>query len=217
MHRLYRRFADLLDSEDKDECVKFVLENLNEGELTPLSLYNEIITPAMYSDFCNDSEQGICVWKEHVRTAIVRTVIELSYPFVVGERDKREVFKNKSKVLVICPPEEQHELGARIVADFFALSGFNTTFSGANVPEDNIVEAVKLIKPRYIAISVTNYYVLLATKRLINKIRRHQEGLNPEIIIGGQACKANPGSCDIIGADMVMNSYEEIMKLGENQ
>ena len=170
----------------------------------------------MYADFCTEQEQEICIWKEHVRTAIVRTIIECCYPYIIKERDKKTGSASRGRVVVFCPPDEQHELGPRMVADFFTLFGFAVTFTGANVPVENVLNAIEYIKPDYIAISITNYYNLMVTKRLIDKIRKAQSNLSFSIILGGQACRENAEECRKIGADMVLDSFEEIEKLGRS-
>ena len=216
MHPLYDEFISYLKAEDKDGCVRFVLSSLEKQSIDVTTLYNQILTPAMYADFCTEQEQEICIWKEHVRTAIVRTIIECCYPYIIKERDEKTGATSKGRVVVLCPPDEQHELGPRMVADFFTLFGFAVTFTGANVPVENVLNAIGYIKPDYIAISITNYYNLMVTKRLIDKIRKAQSDLSFSIILGGQACRENAEECRKIGADMVLDSFEEIEKLGRS-
>jgi len=69
------------------------------------------------------------------------------------------------------PPDELHELGARMVTDFFALAGFEATFVGASTPIEDFVAALRHIRPRYVAVSVTNPYNLIALRKLIERIR----------------------------------------------
>ena len=213
MHPNYDEFISYLNAEDKEKCVQFIISSLQKQAIDILTLYNEILTPAMYADFCKEEEKEICIWKEHIRTSIVRTIIECGYPYIIKERDKKYGYSSKGKVVVICPPEELHELGARMVTDFFTLCGFNVTFTGANTPQDNVINAIKYIDPAYIAISITNYYNLVATRRLIMKIREMKGSASFQIILGGQACRCNPETCQKMGADMILHTFKEIEKL----
>jgi methanogenic corrinoid protein MtbC1 len=215
MHPLYDEFVSYLDAEDKEKCLQLVLSSLQNQSIDIVTLYNEILTPAMYADFCREEETEICVWKEHVRTSIVRAIIECSYPYLLNERDNKYRSPPGGKVVVVCPPEELHELGARMVADFFTLCGYNVTFTGANVPQDNIIKAIKYVGPAYVAISITNYYNLVATRRLILKLKETKGESAFKVILGGQACQGNPDTCRTMGADMILNTFEEIKKLGE--
>jgi methanogenic corrinoid protein MtbC1 len=213
MHPLYDEFISYLDAEDKERSVQFVLSHLQDKSIDVPALYNEILTPAMYADFCPEAEREICVWKEHIRTSIVRTIIECAYPYIIEERNKKHGPKPRGKAVVVCPPEELHELGARMVTDFFTLIGFSVTFVGANTPQDDIINAIKYVKPDYVAVSITDYYNLVATRRLVMKIREMIKGTSFRLILGGQACRENPGACDELGADMVLQTFEEIKKL----
>ncbi len=217
MHPLYDEFISYLDAEDKERSVRFVLSHLQDKSVDVLALYNEILTPAMYADFCTETEREICIWKEHIRTSIVRTIIECAYPFIIEERNTKYGPTSKGKAVIVCPPGELHELGARMVADFFTLCGFYVTFVGANTPRDDIVNAIKYINPAYVAISVTNYYNLVATRKLILQIRKISGSGPFRVILGGQACRGNPDSCREMGADMVLQTFEEIEKLAKGR
>jgi methanogenic corrinoid protein MtbC1 len=213
MHPLYDEFISYLDAEDKEKSVRFILAHLQDKSIDVVPLYNEILLPAMYADFCPGAEREFCVWKEHVRTSIVRTILECTYPYIIEERNKKRGPEPKGKVVVICPPGELHELGARMVADFFTLIGFSSTFVGANTPQDDIINAVKYINPEYVAVSITNYYNLVATRRLVLEMQETIKGSHFRLILGGQACRENPAACEKIGADMTLHTFEEIEKL----
>ncbi len=214
MHALYEEFSALLDAEDRDGCVHFALDRLQNGDLDVVTLYNELLTPSLYADFCEGEDKDICIWKEHVRTSIVRTIIEVAYPYVIRERDAAGSRK-QSSVAVVCPPEEWHDLGARMVADFFTLAGFKTTFVGANMPRDEIINAIRYLRPDYVAVSITDYYNLIAARRVVAEILELRSVFPFKLILGGQACRSNPGACQAMQADYYLETSVEIMKLGE--
>jgi methanogenic corrinoid protein MtbC1 len=215
MHPLYEQFLSYLDKDDRFGCVDFVLTKLQENKLDLVTLYNEILAPSLRESFCHERQKSICVWEEHVRTSIIRTVIECCYPYVVKERDDKYMSTLKGKVIVVCPPEELHEIGARIVADFFTLCGFDAIFVGANTPQDDILEAIGYMKPKYIAISVINYYNLVAARKTISRINELREKNNADfkIIIGGLAFEQNPCACADVGVDLLLHNFEDIKNL----
>ena len=217
MHPLYDEFISYLDAEDKEKSVQFVVSSLQNQSIDTVTLYNELLTPAMHADFCKEEDKEICIWKEHVRTSILRTIIECSYPHIINERNTRYKSVLRGKAVVLCPPGELHELGARIVADFFTLCGSAVTFVGANTPQDDIIHAINYVSPAYIAISVTNYYNLVATRKLILQIGNSRNNLPSKIILGGQACRENPDVCRSMGADLVLHTFEDIKELVRGQ
>jgi MerR family transcriptional regulator, light-induced transcriptional regulator len=217
MHPLYSEFISFLDRLNKEKCVQLVLSNLDEKNIDIVTLYNEILTAAQYEDLCKTGPRESCIWEEHVRTSIVRTIIECCYPYVIKERDQKYGPSSKGRAVVLCPPGELHEIGARIISDFFILCGCDALFVGANTPQEDILNALKHIKPQYIAISITNYYNLVAARSVILKIAALKGEFPFQIILGGQACRHNDGICRQMSTDMILNSFEDIQRLAEDK
>ncbi|MBN2186257.1 MAG: cobalamin B12-binding domain-containing protein [Dehalococcoidia bacterium] len=215
MNSLYRQFLSYLDKDDRYSCVELVLSKLSNNEVDIVTLYVEILAPSLRESFCQDKQRQICIWEEHVRTSIVRTVIECCYPYVIRERVEKYASTLKGKVIVACPTEELHEIGARMVADFFTLCGFDSIFIGANTPQSDILEAIEYVKPRYLAISVSNHYNLLAAHRMVQKIHEVRENTRAkfEIIVGGSAFEQNLEMGRQIGSDLLLATFDDIHRL----
>ncbi len=217
MHPVFSEFISYLDRQDKEKCVSFILSLLESRTLDSLTLYNEILTPAQYARVRKTDQKEICIWEEHVRTSIVRTIIECCYPFIIKERDEKYGSSFSGKVIVLCPPEELHEIGARMVADFFTLCGFSVIFIGANTPKNDIINAIKSTQPRYVAISITNYYNLVATRNVVKEIVDLKDAFSFQVILGGQACQRNPDTCRQLGTDLILDTFEDIKGLAGGQ
>jgi MerR family transcriptional regulator, light-induced transcriptional regulator len=213
MNPFYQEFMVMLNRLDKEQCVSFILEKLAGHEIDIVRLYSEILVPAQYEDLCKNGRVEDCIWEEHVRTSIIRTIIECCYPCVIRERDHKYVSTLKSKVVVVCPPEELHEIGARMIADYFTLCGFNVVFIGANTPQKDILHGIEYSRPEFVAISITNYYNLLAARNTVQMITDLKSTLPFKVILGGRACRTNPAACGQMGADMVLDGFEDIRAL----
>jgi methanogenic corrinoid protein MtbC1 len=212
MHPLYKDFIKYLESENKSKVLDFVLSKLDNNAIDIVTLYNELLRPALNNMEYNGPEE-YCIWKEHVRSSIIRSVIENCYQFVNREHEERYGNANPDKkVMVICPTEELHEIGPRMVADFFTLCGYSVTFIGANTPKRSFLSAIDIVKPDYIAISVTNYYNLVATQKVISEIRK-QKYKEFKIIVGGHGFLGNPDIYKKMGADILLQSFEDIKQL----
>lgn len=207
----YEEFLELLEAENKQKAVQYALDLLDSGKMDIKSLYTEILTPALNKMECRLSDRNICIWKEHVRTAIVRTIVECCYPYVIKARDKMGPAQSKT-VVVLCPPEEYHDLGARMVTDFFTLYGWNAVFVGSNTPYEDFYNAASLIRPDVIAISITNYYTLVAAKKIIGELKSLL-GETTKIIVGGNAVRESTGNFETLGADFHVETAEDISKL----
>jgi methanogenic corrinoid protein MtbC1 len=211
MHPYYEPFQKLVNEENKDEAMTYVLNLLKEKKIELYDLYDFFLRPVLNEFVCTSEDEEICIWKEHVRTSIVRTILESTYPYLIEA--KKSVKKNHQKVVVVCPSEEFHEVGAIIVTNYFSLAGFDAQYIGANTPKNDILSAVKALKPDYLALSVTNYYNLVVTKQITEQVK----GLYPnvKIIVGGNAFN-KPGALDHLVYDYHLTHKEDIFKLGGN-
>ncbi len=219
MHPMYEEFAEYLARADKARCVELALSDLSDGKIDVVTLYNEVLTPALNAPTYSAEEGAVRIWEEHVRTSIVRTVVENCYPFLQRERKARARAASipRKAVVVVCPTEEFHEIGARMVADFFDLAGFDATFVGANTPQEEILEAIAMLQPAYVAVSATNTYSLVPARRVLEKLRavREKAGARFQIIVGGNAFLKNPALAQEMGADLHLSTYEDIRRLAE--
>jgi methanogenic corrinoid protein MtbC1 len=214
MDTIYNQFIKLLDLEDKENAVNLILSLLEEKKIDIVSLYTNILAPSLNNMKCDIKEGGKCIWKEHVRSSIIRTIIECSYPYVIKEKNEKYQNTNYGKVIVICPSEEYHEIGARIVSDFFTLCGYETIFVGSNTPKNEFIKVIDYVNPKYLAISVTNYYNLVTVKDTIEKIRDFSNN-KLIILVGGHAFKNNIEAVKRIGADIFIDNFDDIKNLSK--
>ncbi len=212
MSQYLEEFSQILETENKEEAVRFAMDLLRTGATDVIGLYTDILTPALNHMKCNLNEKKVCVWKEHVRTAIVRTIVENCYPYVL---EKRGAGDSEGTAVVICPPGEYHDLGARMAADFFTICRYNTVFVGSNTPYEDFYNAADLINPDIIAISVSNYYNLVVTKKIIAELR-NKTGHKARIVVGGYAFRDDrENHLAAVGADSYAETFSDIKRIAE--
>lgn len=208
MHPLYSEYARILASEDKGKAIETAVSWLEQGKIGIVEFYGEILAPSLNEMEYPENDAATRVWREHVRSAIVRSVMENCHRFVLLEKIRRMGKRNHRKIIVACPAEEYHEIGARMAADFFTICGFDATFIGANTPAPDILAGIVATGPEAVCVSVSNYYHLSAAKKLIGAIKEQHPGL--KVIAGGNALRRNPGALEQIGADLLLDSFSEI-------
>jgi methanogenic corrinoid protein MtbC1 len=212
MHKYYKEFMSIIETENREALLKLTLSKLKNNEIDILTLYTEILGPSLNSMLPSEEDKAF-IWREHVRSSIIRTILENCYPYVIKERDEKYGLKLKKKVAIVCPAEEYHEIGARMITDFFTLAGYDATFVGSNTPKDEFLEALKVVDIAYIALSLSNPYSLITARKTIEKIR--QTDSKVKILVGGSAFKNKENTYKELGADMLLNSFEDIRKLAE--
>ncbi|NTV78741.1 MAG: cobalamin-binding protein [Clostridiales bacterium] len=211
MKEYFDTFSTLLDQENKQAAVEYIISLLEEGKIDVTDLYFQVLTPALNSMTCPFPDKSICIWKEHIKTAIVRTIVECCYPYVLKKRDSLSP-ENKGTAVILCPPEEYHDLGARMAADFFTICGYETIYIGSNTPFHDFYNAVDYIKPQVIGISVSNFYNLVVTKKIVADLKS-KVGDEVLIVVGGNAFLEEGHNAELIGADACIQSFQDVMAL----
>ena len=211
---LYEKFVEYLENDDKPNAVGIALDALETGQVGIVELYTEFLMPAQNKMELEEKRDSVAIWKEHFRTSVVRTVIECCYPRVVKEGLANNFTKGKKKIVVFCPAEEYHDVGARMIADFFTLCGHNVYFLGSNTPPDALLEAMMRLQPEVVAMGVSNYFNLVAAKRTLEEVRKIL-GNQVSIVLGGAAFKDNLTVVKEIGGDHYVDTYDAVVRLSE--
>ena len=206
----YQTFLEILKKEQKDKAVLFAMDLLEKKKLTIEELYQELLAPSLTTFECEGEDQEVCIWKEHFRTSIIRTILESSYLYIV-ERLK-DVKKNNKKVVVLTPSFEYHEIGAIMVAHYMLLEGFEASYIGANTPKEEILSAIRAYQPDFLALSVTNPYNIVITKQITDEIKRFFPEV--KIILGGQAF-THHYDAQSIQMDYLLQTLDDIKKFGK--
>lgn len=202
-------FVKAFNEEDKDKCVSLALKAVENNEIDIPFFYEQVLKRALYSiDECTSND---CIWREHRKTSIIRTVIECMYPYVLKLKNENKSINKK--VILACPEKEYHEIGLRMIDDFFQINGYETVFIGTNTPKDQVLNAVLSFKPDYLAISVTDYYLLFEAQKIIDLIKENASHV--KIIVGGRAFKNNYEAIEAIGGDIYLETYADIKNLKE--
>jgi methanogenic corrinoid protein MtbC1 len=96
---------------------------------------------------------------------------------------------------------ELHEIGARIVADFFEMEGWDTYYLGANSPFEAVVQAIADRGAQLLAVSVTMVFHLRVVEELIARVRASTGANTVKILVGGYPFNIEPELWKRVGAD----------------
>ena len=201
----YKTLLDYLEKEDKKNAVDFCYHLLLDQKISIEELYLELLAPSLLSFECSVQDEEICIWKEHFRTSVIRTIFETSYVFIL-ERLKSIKTIDK-KIVVLTPAFEYHEIGAIMNTHLLQLEGFDANYIGANTPKSEILSALRAYQPDYVALSVTNPYNLVITKQTTDEIRRFFPHI--KIVLGGQAF-VNQHATQTLSYDYILQSLDDL-------
>lgn len=187
-------FLSLILHGDTQACLKLVDQSIHTADDLK-HFYLKVIWPAMYRIGKLWESNKISVAEEHLATAIVGRIMTALYPrFAVFEA-------TKGKAIVSAVPNEFHEIGARMVADFMEMDGWDVTFLGANTPTRDFMDILKRQKPIVVALSVATVFNLERARQIIQMIKEDPETCGIKIMVGGFAFNEMPQLGQTIGAD----------------
>ena len=100
-------------------------------------------------------------------------------------------------VLTACPPDEWHELGLIIVALFLARRGRRVVYLGASLPPEDLLAAVKRLRPEAVVLSGTRPESAAAVASVAGRLAELPPP-RPLLAFGGQAFETNPAPRDAL-------------------
>lgn len=179
---------------DRQVAKKLVMEAIDSG--VPLrDIYLHVFQSAQYEIGRLWQRNEIGVADEHLATAITQMIMSQLYPLLFSGPRKLKTFVSA------CVGGELHEIGARMVADFFEMDGWNTYYLGANTPIDGIVKTICDRGANVAGLSVTISFNVAAAQEVIAAVKGAAGCRNTRIIVGGYPFKIAPDLWKTIGAD----------------
>lgn len=210
-----KTFISHLDKLDRDGAVAYALSLLNDGGMTIPILYEQVLAPALNRIVIPRCDETCMIWKEHMMSHIVRTTIEAAYPFVLKERENAGKQNRNTRVMLVCPQEEYHEIGLRMGSDFFAMLGYEVAYIGCNTPRDTLLNAAETLKPDIVDISITNYLNLAQLPHICGSMKALSPA--PAVYLSGSALKHTGKRAEDFGADGILTSYASVKALSEGE
>jgi methanogenic corrinoid protein MtbC1 len=187
-------FLSLLLHGDSKGCLQLVNSSIQTIDDLK-KFYLNVVCPAMYRIGLLWERNDISVAEEHVASAIVGRVTAALYPQFA------DIDVYRGKVIVTAGPNEFHEVGSRMLADFLEMEGWDTTYLGANTPKEELIAILKQHNPFMVAISVATVFNLKHARQTIEMIRADPKTKNIKIMVGGIAFNSMPLLWLDIGAD----------------
>jgi methanogenic corrinoid protein MtbC1 len=190
---LANEFLKLLLKPDKRRASELILGEVEDG-LNLIDLYLYVLQPVLREVGRLWQINTIGVAEEHHASAATQLIMSQLYPKIFSSR------KNGKKVLAACIGEELHEVGLRMVADVFELSGWSSRYLGANTPALELSRAASKQKSDIIALSVYSLKLVRHSKGIIDSLKNNL-GEDVKILVGGYAFNQIPKMWKWVGAD----------------
>jgi methanogenic corrinoid protein MtbC1 len=184
-----------------------ILDLVKNGEKIA-DIYEHIFIITQYEVGLLWQTNKITVAHEHFCTAATQDNMSALYPYISAD-DKKE-----AKILACTVAGDTHEIGIRMVSDYFEMNGWDCYYLGANMPDINIISAAKEQQVNVLGISVTMPYYLGKVKNLIKKIKNDEALRDLKILVGGYPFTLVPNLWKRVGAHGWARDAREAVALG---
>lgn len=196
MNTLRDVYLDALRRGDRRAAFRVLDDALDAGaELR--DLYVDVVQPAMREIGRLWEENVLTVAEEHVATAITQAAMARMFERVFVWRDVRT-----PRLLAACAEDERHQMGLRMLCDLLELDGWETTYLGASVPVESLIDFVRKHNPDAVAISATIAPHIPRVRDAIAAIRSADLPKQPVIAVGGRAFHGDASLVGRVGADL---------------
>ncbi|QTD42944.1 B12-binding domain-containing protein [Sporosarcina sp. Te-1] len=171
------KLAKLLLSGEEQLAISHIHSILTENDR--LTLYEDLLTPAMTYIGQLWERNEITVADEHLATAICDFIIsDFEFRSSIGEQG------NRKKVMLFGVEGEEHYIGLKMAAAVFQEFGWSVRYLGPNLPLRHAETAANVWQPDVIAMSAALSYRLPMLKQSI-QVLSHTAG-QPTLLIGGR-------------------------------
>jgi len=179
----------------KRDRAALLIDQLVDKNVTVTEIYEHIFQATQYEVGALWQRNEITVAHEHYCTAATQLIMSRLYPIIFSNK------KNGLKMVACSVASELHEIGIRMVSDFFEMDGWDTYYMGSNMPESHILKALREHNANLLAISVTLPIHINKVESIIRNVRDKPEFKNLKIMTGGYPFGIIPGLSEKLGAD----------------
>ncbi|WP_192820573.1 B12-binding domain-containing protein [Rufibacter sp. LB8] len=203
---LAETYLELLLSGSRKKATDHILDQISAG-VDIKQIYLDIFEPVQHRVGHLWQTNKISVAQEHFCTAVTQSVMSQLYPYIFGNE------RNGYRLIATCVSGDLHEVGIRMVSDFFEMEGWDTYYLGANVPVASLLQTVRQQKPDLLLLSATMTFHIQLVARMIAALRETEEFSYLKIMVGGRPFNVVPDLWKEIGADGYSQNAQEALAM----
>lgn len=204
--KLAKAFNQTLLEGNRYQASRMIMDAVKKG--TPIDeIYLQVFQQSQLEVGRLWMENKITVAKEHFVSAATQMIMSQLYPYIFATERKGHNF------IAASVGGELHEIGIRMVSDFFEMDGWDTYYLGSNTPTYTLLQAIKEHQADILGLSITMPYHRSMLNEVVNNIKSDETGKNLIILIGGNGLKGKGHLWKSIGADGYAPDAREAIKL----
>ncbi len=209
LSKIQKEYLNALLNKDRHYAEKLITNSV-ENNVAIKDIYLSVFQPTQWEIGRLWQSNKITVAMEHYCTAATQFIMSRLYDHIFSTE------KNGLSLVATSVSGELHELGIRMVSDFFEMEGWHTYYLGANSTKDGILEMIKECNADILAISATMYYHIPQVNELISFVRNSNEIEKLKIMVGGKAFNMNKSLWKETKADIYATDAQDAIEKSSN-
>ncbi len=205
---LAHQYLAALQRGERHHASQLILQAVDAG-LSVQDLYLDVFQRSQHEVGRLWQSNQVNVAEEHYCTAATQLIMAQLAPRGIPEAPAG------GTLVATCVSGDLHELGIRMVTDFFERAGWKTYYLGASTPATSVVQAVVAQRANVLAISATIAYHVRHVEDLIRLVRAAPGCAQVKILVGGAPFNQMPGLWQSIGADGHSADASGVVELAE--
>lgn len=192
---LVERLFEALISGDRPTARRIITETLDSGatpEQTVSGLFwstYELVERLYRSDQL--SRLG-----HHLATRLLRVLVDQN-----AARLTPQATRNR-RIFALCGPRDSDELGAQMAVDLLEQAGYEVSFAGGGIANDEVLSQVQETQPHILLLFASGPSDLPQLRQLIDTLHEIGACPNLQIAVGGGVFNRADGLAEEIGADL---------------
>ncbi|HZG53598.1 MAG TPA: cobalamin-dependent protein [Pyrinomonadaceae bacterium] len=206
---LAKKFLRLLLNGERYLASRLILEAVDSG-VPVRDIYLHVFQSSQREIGRLWQMNRVSVAQEHFCTAATQLIMAQLYPRIFRTE------KNGRRIVVTSIGGELHEIGVRIIADFFEMEGWDTYYLGANCPTNAILQALTERNAHVLAVSATMTFHVRAVENLIAAVRASEDFKAIKIMVGGYPFNIEPELWQRVGADAYASDASDAVAMASS-
>lgn len=191
---------------DSQRAIDLVIGATEEG-LSTSEAYLDVLLPAQQEIGRLWHSGDVRIAEEHLVTSTTERIMS-----ILAYRAERLPANGKT-VIASAVAGNSHQLGVRVLADFFGIAGWRSICLGADVPPADLATAVVYFDPDLLVLSAALATQLKTVRQTIEAVRMLPDR-SVKILVGGSGFADAPELWRRLGADGQTGAADAAVELG---
>ena len=197
-------FSHLVSGERR--AARNLVDAVFAAGVTPETVSKDLYWPLLEQISAMYRKDQITTLSHHYSTRRLRMLVDQAQANYAMAPDRNK------RIAMFCGPNETEELAGQLVADLLEADGYEVTFAGGGVANDEIREELSQREPDILLLFASSAKDAPSIRELIDNIRENGGHPDMQIVVGGGIFNRAPGLDEEIGADLSATSPRDLLE-----